>query len=89
MCVVAETHSNKRLARSEARAQDKADSVIDLVQSISEKWTTKQAQCLKEYLDAGVQVSHAAPICHDQLSTIGCCYICGKCWLPSYEILPH
>ena len=63
MCVVAETHSNKRLARSEARAQDKADSVIDLVQSISGKWTTKQAQILKEYLDAGVQVSHTTPIC--------------------------
>jgi tRNA A-37 threonylcarbamoyl transferase component Bud32 len=63
MCVVAEPPSKTRLARSKARAQVKANSVIDIVQSISEKRTTEEAQCLKNFRNAGVQVSHTTPIC--------------------------
>ena len=63
MCVVAEPPSKTRLARSKARAQVRANSVTDIVKSISEKRTTEQAQCLKDFLNAGVQVSHTTPIC--------------------------
>ena len=63
MCVVAEPPSKTRLARSKTRAQVKANSVIDIVQSISEKRTTEEAQCLKNFRNVGVQVSHTTPIC--------------------------